>query len=115
MNVQVIASIILGSLSAIETLLPLLGVGGVNVAAVTSVIGVLQKIVPVLEQIAPFAIDEVGLIYQGIKNIIANLRGGETSAQQDADLDALDAKVDAAWNAILPQFDPDAPPPVVST
>lgn len=112
MNPTLIAGIILSSLTAIQSLLPLLGVAGSTSAAVVNIITALTKIIPVLEQLAPIVGDEISLIYQGIKNIIANLRGTdvETTAQQDADLDALDARVDAAWNAISAQFDPDAPP-----
>lgn len=112
MNATVIAGIILSSLTAIQSLLPLLGTAGAAASAVTNIITALTKIVPVLEQIAPLLGNEVSLIYQGVKNIIANLRGTdvETTAQQDADLDALDARVDSAWDAISVKFDPDAPP-----
>lgn len=115
MNATVIAGIILSALTAIQSLLPLLGVAGNSAAAVTNIITALTKIIPVLEQLAPIVGDEISLIYQGVKNIIANLRGDGvvTSAQQDADLDALDARVDAAWDKIAPQFDPDAAPPVI--
>lgn len=112
MNPTLIAGIILSSLTAIQSLLPLLGVAGASSTAVVNIITALTKIIPVLEQLAPLVSDEISLIYQGIKNIIANLRGDavETTTQQDADLDALDARVDASWNAIANQFDPDAKP-----
>lgn len=116
MNPTVIAGIILSSLSAIQSLLPMLGVAGNTATVVSHIITALTKIVPFLEQLAPLVGSEMSLIYQGIKNIIANLRGTdiETTAQQDADLDSLDAQVDASWNAISSQFDPDAVPPVAA-
>jgi hypothetical protein len=115
LNATAIAGIILSSLTAIQSLLPLLGVAGASSAAVVNIINALTKIIPMLAQLAPLVGDEITLIYQGIKNIIANLRGTdiETTEQQDADLDALDARVDASWNAVAAQFDPDASTPVV--
>jgi hypothetical protein len=111
MDATVISGAILAALSAVQSLLPLLGVAGNTVSIVATVIAALTKIIPVIEQVAPLVGDEASLIYQGVKNIIANLRsdGVATTAQQDADLDALDARVDAAWDKIAPQFDPDAP------
>jgi hypothetical protein len=71
----------------------------------------------VLEQIAPLIGDEATLIYQGVKSILNSLRsdGVVTTAQQDTDLDALDRRVDAAWDKIAPQFDPDAAPDATPT
>lgn len=113
MNATIVSGIILSSLTAIQSLLPLLGVADNTAAIVANIIGALTKIVPVLEKLAPLVGDEISLIYQGVKNIIANLRGDSvaTTAQQDADLDSLDARVDASWNSISAQFDPDASKP----
>lgn len=111
MNATVIAGIILSALTAIQSLLPLLGTAGGAATTVTNIISLLTKIVPMLEQLVPLVGNEVGLIYQGVKNIIAQLRGTQTDAEQDAALDSLDAQVDASWIAIAPQFDPDAAPP----
>ena len=113
MNATVIAGIILSSLTAIQSLLPLIGIAGNTATIVTNIITALTKIVPMLEQLAPLVGDEISLIYQGVKNIIANLRGDGvvTDAEQDAALDALDTRVDASWDAISAQFDPDATPP----
>lgn len=114
MTATAIAGIILSALSAIQAILPLLsGNLGTNPAVVTNIINMLAKIVPMLEQIAPLVGNEISLLYQGVKNIIANLKGESiaTTAQQDADLDALDAMVDSGWDAIAPQFDPDYVPP----
>lgn len=111
MNPTLISSSILAVLTLVESLLPQLGVVGASASIIDNVIRALVKIVPVLEKIAPLVGDEASLLYQGVKNIIANLRSDSvsTSAQQDADLDALDARVDAAWDSVSTQFDPDAP------
>lgn len=113
MNPTVISGIILSSLTAIQSLLPLLGGAAGTAGTVASIIGMLVKVEPIIEKLAPLIGDEATLIYTGVKNIIGNLRGPDvvTTAQQDTDLDALDARVDAAWNAIAPQFDPDYVPP----
>ncbi len=110
MNASVISGIILSSLTAIQSLLPLLGVAGSTASIVANIIEALAKIIPVLEKLAPLVGDEASLLYQGVKNIIANLRSDSiaTTVQQDADLDALDARVDASWNSVAGQFDPDA-------
>lgn len=112
MNATLVSGIILSSLTAIQSLLPLLGLAGPTGTIVASIIAALTKIVPMLETLAPLVGDEISLLYQGVKNIIANLRGDGvvTTAQQDADLDALDARVDASWDAIAGKFDPDAAP-----
>lgn len=112
MNATLISGVILSTLTAIQSLLPMLGVAGNTAAVVGNIIAAMTKVLPVLEQLAPLARDEVSLVYQGVKNIIGNLRGPDvvTTADQDAALDALDARVDAAWDAIAPQFDPDAQP-----
>jgi hypothetical protein len=107
MNPTVIVGIITSSLAAIQALLPLLGTAGNTIAIVSTVITALTKIIPIIETLAPIVGDEVTLVIMGAKNIIASLRGTETDAEQDAALDALDARVDAAWDKIAPQFDPD--------
>lgn len=91
----------------IQAILPLLGTASAGATAVTSIITALVKILPVVEKLVPIIGDEASLIFTGIKNIIANIRGTQTTAEQDAALDALDARVDAAWNKIAPMFDPD--------
>jgi hypothetical protein len=110
MDIAAISGVILAALNAIQGLLPLLGVAGNSISVVTTIISMLTKLVPVLEQIAPLVGDEATLIYQGVKSILNSLRGDGvvTTTQQDRDLDALDARVDAAWDKIAPQFDPDA-------
>lgn len=111
-----VATIITAALSLIESVLPLLGGVG-NASVVTGIITALEKIAPVLIEVLPLLGNEAKLIYQGVKNIINNLRGPGvvTTAQQDADLDSLDAQVDAAWNNVAAQFDPDFTPPAAPT
>lgn len=111
-----ITSIITTALALIESVLPLLGGVG-NATVVNGIIAALTKIAPLLAQLAPLIGDEAKLIYQGVRNIINNLRGPGvvTTAQQDADLDSLDAQVDASWNSVAAQFDPDFTPPAAPT
>lgn len=115
MDATVIASGILSVLSLVEGLLPSLGVAGTSVTIVDGIINALTKLLPMIEQIAPLIGSEVQLMYQGVKNIIANIRGTDTTAQQDAALDALDAQVDASWNAVAAKFDPDFVQPTAAT
>lgn len=105
--------IILAVLGAIEAAIPLItgSSSSTTSTAITKIIVALQQFVPILEKLTPLIGDQATLMWQGVKNILANLRGTETDADQDAALDALDARVDAAWAKILPQFDPDAPKP----
>jgi hypothetical protein len=117
MDIAAISGVILAALNAIQALLPLLGVAGNSVSVVTTIIQMLTKLIPFLEQVAPLIGDEATLIYQGVKSILNSLRsdGVVTTAQQDTDLDALDRRVDAAWDKIAPQFDPDAAPDATPT
>lgn len=104
--------IILAALGAIEAIIPLLAgnSGSTTTTAIGKIIAALQQFLPVLEKLTPLIGDEAALLWQGVKNILVNLRGTATDAEQDAALDALDARVDAAWSKVLPQFDPDAKP-----
>jgi len=111
LDAAIIAQGVMAVLTMIETLLPQLGTAANTVSIVDGVINSLVKIVPVIEQLAPIVGNEIQLMYQGVKNIIANLKGTDTTAQQDAALDALDAQVDASWNSVAAQFDPDAAAP----
>jgi len=113
MDATIIAGSVMSVLALVQSLLPLLGAGGASITIVSNIIAALVKIIPVLEQVAPLIGDEATLLYQGVKNIINNLKSDSvtTTAQQDADLDALDARVDAAWDKVASQFDPDYLPP----
>lgn len=113
MDPTLIAGAVTSVLTLVQGLIPLLGAGGASISLVSNIIAALVKIIPVLEQVAPLIGDEATLLYQGVKNIINNLKGDSvtTTAQQDADLDALDARVDASWDKVASQFDPDFLPP----
>ena len=113
MDAAAISALIGSFLQVAETILPMLGPAGNAMSVVATVITALEKIVPVISQLAPLVGNEASLLYQGVKNIIANLKGtGTTTADQDAALDALDALVDSEWDSVAAQFDPDYARPV---
>jgi|SRR5882672_4604093 len=92
-----------GVLSLITQILPLVGVS--NSAAIGS-------IVKTLIDIAPLVTSQIGSTYTGIKNIIDAVGSHPaTTAEQLTALDAFDKQVDAAWDAVEPLLDPDAPQP----
>ena len=101
-----ISTAILAVLSLIEQILPIIGTASPTVTVIANVINVLTKLMP-------YIVDEISTVYTAVKNIIAQLQNtGAPTAEQIAALQALDAQVDAAWDAIQAQFDPDAVPPV---
>lgn len=102
-----ISAAVLAVLTLIEQILPLLTGGGQTVALITNIIEALIKFMPLIE-------NEVSTVYQSVKNIISALSANPatTGAQLDA-LAALDKQVDAAWQDLEPEFDPDAPTPTV--
>lgn len=94
------------------------------VMAVNSVLGLVSMILPIvgvkntealggivktLTDLAPLVIDQIGSTYTGVKNVINSVRGKLTVEEQLAALDAFDAQVDAAWDAIEAKIDPDQP------
>ncbi len=86
-------------LTLIETyLLPLVLSGG-NAALVTSIISTLTKMLPLI-------VTEIGQLYDPVKNIISVLSSTPgTTAEQLASLKTLDAKADAAFEAIAAETD----------
>jgi len=71
--------------------------------------GTIDKVIDTLQAIAPLAIDQVGVTYTGVKNIIASVgKHPATTAEQLASLKAFSKQVDDAWNEIEKQLDPDA-------
>lgn len=71
--------------------------------------GSIDKIIDTLQAIAPLAIDQIGVTYTGIKNIIAAIgKNKATTAEQLASLKAFSKQIDDAWNSIERQLDPDA-------
>lgn len=99
-----ITSAILAVLTLIEQILPLLTGGGNTVSLITNIIEALVKFMPLIE-------DEIGTVYQSVKNIVAALGANPaTTADQLATLQALDKQVDDAWDGIEAELDPDAAP-----
>jgi hypothetical protein len=71
--------------------------------------GSIDKIIDTVQAIAPLAIDQVAVTYTGVKNIIASIgKHPATTAEQLASLKELKGRVDAKWDAIEKQLDPDA-------
>ncbi len=70
--------------------------------------GAVDKVIDTLQAIAPLAIDQVGVTYTGVKNIIASVGKKATTAEQIAALKAFSKQIDDAWNDIERQLDPDA-------
>lgn len=80
-------------ISLIEQLIPLLGTSNTNV--IDSIINVMTQWLPLITQ-------EVEALVQPIKNIIAALSANPaTTAAQLTTLQALDAQVDAAFEAAV--------------
>lgn len=69
------------------------------------------KIIDTIQSTAPLVVDQIGDTYTGVKNIIDSIGAHPaTTAEQLAALQAFSQKVDAAWDAIESQIDPDAQP-----
>ena len=89
-------------LALIQQLLPVLS--GSDATLIASIINVLEKWVPLI-------ITGVEELYQPVKNIIAALSANPaTTADQLVTLQSLDAQVEAAFESIAVQVDPDAVP-----
>lgn len=100
MNPAEIVSAVLSVVGLITQILPLVGVKN------TEAIG---GIVKTLTDIAPLVTSQIGATYTGIKNIIDAIGSHPaTTEEQLAALAAFSAQVDAAWDAVEKQLDPDA-------
>ena len=128
MNTATIISLVTGIIGLITQLLPLFQ-GAANSTAVGWVVNksldligqivplvgakdsaAIQALIKTLQEMAPLITDQIGVTYQGAKNIIASLSAHPaTLEEQLATLSALDKQVDDAWDAIEGQLDPDAP------
>lgn len=98
-----ISAAVMAVLTLIEQILPLLTGGGQTVVLITNIITALVKFMPLIE-------NEVETVYQSVKNIIAALSANPaTTEEQMKSLTALDKQVDAAWDDIESELDPDAP------
>ncbi len=103
MNPATIVAIINGVLSLAGAIVPLIP----GSSAGSSSMG---KVIETITALAPLVTDQVGLVYTGVKNIIASIGSHPaTTAEQLVALQAFDKQVDDAWNLIEAQLDPDAP------
>lgn len=94
---------VLAVLTVIEQFLPLLGTS----SATTSII---SNVINALTQLMPYIVNEVSTVYTSVKNILSLLNDqGDITADQQAALDALQGQVDAAWDNVQSQIDPDNP------
>lgn len=97
-----ISAAVLAVLTLIEQILPLLTGGSTTATLIINIINTLIKFMPLIK-------DEIGTVYQSVKNIIAALSANPAAtADQIATLQTLDKQVDDAWDAIESQLDPDA-------
>jgi hypothetical protein len=95
--------LILGVLAIIQQLIPLLGGSTASTNMVATIVTQLEKWLPMI-------IQEVDVLYQPVKNIIAALSTSPaTVADQAAQLAQLDAQLDAAFEAAAAAVNPDAP------
>ncbi len=95
------ADIILGVLSIIQQILPLLNNSGTSVNAIATIVTQLEKWLPLIVQ-------EIGVLYGPVKNIITALSANPaTLAEQQATLAVIDAQVDTAFEAAAKDVDPD--------
>ena len=96
------ADIILGVLTIIQQILPLLGTSNTSTNAITTIVTQLEKWLPLIVQ-------EISVLYGPVKNIIAALSANPaTLADQQAALATIDAQVDTAFEAATQGTDPDA-------
>ena len=92
-------------LTTIETVLPLVS-GSASSTVIVSLVGVLEKWVPIVAAEMPTAVN----LFKSIKNAIAALSSNpDTPAVQLQTLQQLDAQVDTAFEAAASAVDPDAP------
>lgn len=103
MDAATIIALVNAALGLAEQVIPLVSKG--DSSAIGSVISKVEAIIPAATTLASSS-------YTAIKNIISNLSDHPaTTADQLVTLKALDAQVDAAWDSVSQQFDPDYMPP----
>ena len=97
-------AILSGILTIIQQLIPLLGASSASTNVVTTIVAQLIQWLPII-------IQEVNVLYQPVKNIIAALQTSPaTVADQLTQLQQLDAQLDTAFEAAAAAVDPDATP-----
>jgi phage-related protein len=100
-----ISSTVLAVLALIEQILPL--VMGSKNSQTTQII---DNIINALQNMLPYIVNEVQTVYAAASNIIATLsNSGALTPTQIAATQALGSQVDAAWNSVASQIDPDNP------
>ena len=103
MNPLAIIGIVNNVVDLVQTFLPLITKG--NAPAI-------DKVIDTLQAASPLIVDQIGDTYTGVKNIIDSIGSHPaTTTEQLARLADFSQKVDAAWDAIEAQLDPDAQPP----
>lgn len=101
---KTLLAVITMALSLIQTVVPLVAKGGTA--------DQINKIIDLLEKLLPALGEQVSALYRVIKDIITALSATPgTPEEQLARLRALDAQVDAAFEAAAAEVDPDAPAP----
>ena len=99
-----ISSVLSGVLLIIQQLIPLLGASTASTSLVTTIVAQLIQWLPLIVQ-------EIEVLYQPVKNIIAALQASPAAvADQLATLQQLDAQLDTAFEAAAKDVDPDAVP-----
>lgn len=100
MNALAIVSTVTSVIGLVTKVLPLIGVKNTDA---------MESVVKTLTDMAPLVTSQIGATYTGIKNIIASVREHPaTTEEQLASLSAFSKQVDDAWDAIESQIDPDA-------
>lgn len=92
-------------LTTVETVLPVVS-GGTASTVIISLVGVLEKWIPIVVALMPSATN----LFNSIKGAIAALSSNPaTPTEQLATLQQLDAQVDTAFEAAALAVNPDAP------
>lgn len=92
-------------LTTVETVLPVVS-GGTASTVIISLVGVLEKWIPIVVALMPSATN----LFNSIKGAIAALSSNPaTPAEQLATLQQLDAQIDTAFEAAATAVNPDAP------
>lgn len=89
-------------LGLIEQVVPLLGASASSTTLIANIVATLENVLPLI-------INSIPTLYTTVKNIITALTADpSTTADQLKALQALDAAVDAAFDAAAAAVDPDA-------
>lgn len=100
-----LSSTVIIVLNMIEAILPLV-TGAQSASTVTAI----DKIIQTLEAMLPQIVSWSQTMYSVISNIISSLQNsGNLTPTQISATQALGAQVDAAWNNVVGQIDPDNP------